>query len=226
MARGLADAGAIVGLHGRDPAKVAAATSAIPGAESVVFDLTDVGGMERAVRGFIDAHGGLDVLVCNAGLRDRQVFLETTADTLRDLLETNLVANFELLQQVAPHMIRAGRGSVILVTTNAAVRGQRRGSTYSASKGGLDALTRALAVELGRHGVRVNALSPGFFATGANEPLMSDPAVRATVDSRVPLKRWAQPHEMIGPALFLASDASSYISGQSIHVDGGMSIAA
>ena len=226
IAQALAGAGATLAVHGRDDARVRSAAARIRGSEAVVFDLNDAAAARAAVDGVVNRLGRLDVLVGNAGIRDRSAFLQTTSQGLRDVLETNLVANFELARLVSPYMLASGGGRIIFISTVGASRGPRLGSTYAASKAGLEALTRSLAVELGPLNIRVNAISPGFFATEFNEQLLKEPTVAETILKRVPLRRCGSPNEMVGPALFLASSASSYVNGQILVVDGGLTIAA
>lgn len=223
MARAFGAAGARVAVHGRDHARVSAAAARIPGAVPVVFDLTDTQRMRAEVEALAARLGRLDILVGNAGLRDRRTLLETSTETLRALVETNLVGHFELARLAVPHMLTGGGGRIIFVTTAAVQRGTRRGSTYAASKGALDALTRSLANELGGSNILVNAISPGFFATEFNTEMVKDAAIARRIERSVPQKRWGAPYEVIGAALLLASDAGSYINGQTLSVDGGLS---
>jgi len=225
IARGLADAGAVVGVHGRGESVCEAAAS-IPRAAPVAFDLRDEEAAKTAVLSFAGEHGFPDILVCSAGLRDRRTLLDSSVESLRQLLEINLVGHAGLVRLLAPHMAEKGGGSIIFVTTSTVTRAARAGATYGASKGGLDALTRALAVELAPHRIRVNAISPGFIATEFNAAMTQDPVWTTFIESRVPQGRWAAPEELVGPALFLASAASSYVTGHTLVVDGGLTIAA
>jgi len=226
MARGLAAYGAKVIVHGRNAEKVYAAVSKIDGAIPALFDLRDRDGMNSEIDRLLAEVKRIDILVCNAGQRDRREFLTTSRDTLEELLEVNLSANFELAHRLVPAMIEAKAGRILFVTSIAALQGTGRGPTYSASKGGLAAMARALAVELGEHNICVNCLAPGFFATEYNVPATQTPATIERMNKRVPLKRWGKPEEIIGAALLLASDAGSYITGQTLLLDGGMSICA
>lgn len=226
MARGLAAYGARVIIHGRNPEKVSAAVSRIPGAVAAVFDLRDREAMNSEIDRLLADFGRIDILVCNAGQRDRREFLTTSRETLEELLDINLSANFELAHRLVPGMIEARHGRILFVTSIAALQGTGRGPTYSASKGGLAAMARALAVELGEHNICVNCLAPGFFATEYNLPATQTPATIERMSKRVPLKRWGDPREMIGAALLLTSDAGSYITGQTLLLDGGMSVCA
>lgn len=224
MARGLSEAGAKVILHGRDQQRTAAAALAVPGAFPLVFDLDDSDATERGLAGCIGAVGAIDILVCNAGIRDRRPFLETSRKRFSEVLQTNLVGHFHLAQLVTKSMPTRG-GNIVFVSSIAAGRSPARGSTYASSKAALESLTRSLAVELGSHCIRVNAISPGYFATDANSGLVNEPSVVEVVKSRIPLQRWAQPAEIVGGLIFLVSDAATYVTGHTLVIDGGMSVA-
>ncbi|WP_414901179.1 SDR family oxidoreductase [Sphingomonas flavalba] len=223
VARGLAAAGATVVLHGRDPARLAAAAATLAAdgcrTDSLVADLADEAATAAAVARLVAAHGRVDILVNNAGARDRRPLAELDRAAVRRLLEVNLVAPLDLARLVAPHMPAGGR--IINITSIAGPIARAGDAAYTASKGGLAALTRALAAELGPAGITVNAVAPGYFASEANRAMVDDPAVAAHLARRTALGRWGAPAEIEGAVTFLASLAAAYVTGQVIAVDGG-----
>jgi gluconate 5-dehydrogenase len=224
MARGMAAAGALVGINGRDPKLVEEAAAVIPNAFAAPFDVTDTEAAARGIEAVVGRHGRLDCLVNNAAVRDRRAIADIAASDLRALLETNLVAPYEVSRLAAGHMERQGSGRLIFITSMVGPQTFRGDPAYVSSKGGLAALMRALAVELGPRGITANAIAPGFFLTERNAEMFATPRL-AELGRRIPLRRWGRPDELVGAAIFLASDASSYVNGHVLTVDAGLSIA-
>jgi gluconate 5-dehydrogenase len=226
IACGLAGAGARVVLHGRDEAGLEAARSMIPDASIATFDLSDPAAIVDGVAGIVALTGGVDILIGNAGMRDRRPFAEVAVEDFRALLDINLTANFVLARAVADRMIARGWGRMIFISSTAAEKSDAANVnvSYSASKGGLNAMTRALAVALGEQGITVNAISPGNIATAFNATLFAEPRYQEIVRSRLPARRFGQATDVAGAAIFLASDAGDYVTGNILTIDGGLSI--
>ena len=224
IARGMAAAGAVVGINGRHAERARAVAASIPNAFPASFDITDLKAAAAALDDIVARHGRLDCLVNNAAVRDRRPLQEIGADDFRRLLETNLVAQYELSRVAARHMATRGQGRLVFISSMVGPQSFQGDPAYVASKGGLEALMRALAVELGGKGIAAHAIAPGFFLTEVNAPFFAQPQV-VELARRIPLQRFGRPDELVGAAIFLASDAASYITGQVLTVDAGLSIA-
>ncbi len=229
MAAAMAGAGARLVLCGRDrnalEAQVAALGADGAAAREIAFDLRDRAAVEAAVRDVVQTEGRLDVLLNNAGLQHRQPLTELADDDWDRMVETNLTSCFRLARAAARHMVGRGEGRIINTASVMGPLARPTVAAYVATKGGLAALTRALAVELGPKGIACNAIAPGFFATDMTEALVADRDFAAYIEQRVPLGRWGAPEEVAGAAVFLASPAASYVNGHVLFVDGGLTAA-
>ncbi len=227
MAQGLARAGASVFLNGRDARALGRAAKALQAeglqAQALAFDVADTAAGERALRRLVRGAGRLDILVNNVGQRDRRSIDALAPEDFARLLQVDLVGAFALCRLAAPVMKEHGFGRIINVTSITADLARPGDPGYPAAKAGLEALTRALAADLGPHGITCNAISPGFFATETNQPMLDNPAVGPPYARRVPIGRWGNPDEIAGAAVFLASGAASYVNGHTLVVDGGVS---
>ncbi len=229
IARSLAAAGARVVLNGRDGARLTGPVELLVSAGLAVspaaFDVTDEASVTAAIAAIERGNGGIDILVNAAGTRHRASIEILSVDDFRAMVDDNLTASFILAKAALPGMVRRGWGRIILVTSIAGPLARAGDPAYTAAKGGLGALMRSLAVEYGAAGITVNAIAPGFFATATNEGLVADAEIAAFLARRCPLRRWGEPREIAGAAVFLASDAASYVNGHVLTVDGGLSAA-
>jgi NAD(P)-dependent dehydrogenase (short-subunit alcohol dehydrogenase family) len=225
IAVGLAEAGADLVITSRTISDVEAVAQGLTSTGRKVLPIQmevtrgeDVeAGVSRAIKHF----GKIDILVNNAGINIRKPVLELTEDDWDQTLDTNLKGCFLVAKAVGRHMVARKRGSVVnTASMMASVVHAERGA-YASSKGGLVQLTRVLAVEWAAVGVRVNAICPGPFLTELNKAILDDPEKVKYFMDRLPMKRFGAPEELVGSVVFLASDASSYITGTTIYIDGG-----
>jgi gluconate 5-dehydrogenase len=229
IARGLARAGATVVLNGRKPDALAAAARSLAdeglAAGTAVFDVTDSAAVRAAVAVIATERGGVDILVNNAGIQRRHPMVDFPESEWDEIIATNLTAPFLVSQAVLPGMIERRRGKIIHIASLMSELARPTVIPYTAAKGGVRQLTRGMAVELAQHNVQVNAIAPGYFATEMNRALLDNAEFDAWVKKRTPAGRWGQPDEIAGLAVFLASSAADYMTGQMLVMDGGMSVA-
>jgi len=229
IARGLAQAGATVALSARKPAEVEHAAEKLRGegfrAATSVFDVTDRAAIRTAVEKLLAEHGAIDILFNNAGIQRRGPMVDFASADWDAVIATNLSAPFLVSQAVLPSMIARKRGKIVHVASLMSELARPNVIPYTAAKGGVRQLTRGMAVELAPHNIQVNAIAPGYFATEMNTALLADAQFTAWVNKRTPAGRWGDPPEIAGLAVFLASPASDYVTGQILFIDGGMSVA-
>ena len=229
IARGMAAAGARVILNGRNADALAGAASVLAGEglrdEVALFDVTDARAVNDGVAAVVRRIGKIDVLVNNAGIQRRHLLVDFPQKEWDEIIATNLTAPYVVSQAVMPDMIAQRRGKIIHIASLLSEFARPSVVPYTAAKGGIRQLTRGMAVELAEHNIQVNAIAPGYFATEMNRALLDNPTFDAWVKQRTPARRWGEPDEIAGLAVFLASPAADYITGQMIMIDGGMSVA-
>ena len=223
IAEGYLEAGARVIINGRDAEAVEATVKAL-GANAVAapFDVTDRAAVEAGVARIEQKIGPIDILVNNAGMTKRFPFTEFPEEDWRQILATNLDSVFFVTQSVARRMIPRGRGKIVNTCSVMSELGRPTIAAYVASKGAVKMLTKSMCSEFAKHGITANGIGPGYFATELNMTLVNDEKFSAWVCARTPAGRWGKVEELQGAAIFLASDASSYVNGHILFVDGGM----
>jgi gluconate 5-dehydrogenase len=227
MAQALAEAGASVVLNGRDNHALgeAAATLNEAGhvAKAVAFDVTSEDSVGDAVDYIEHSLGPIHILINNAGMQFRSPLEDFPADRFDQVLTTNLTSVFTVGQAVARHMITRRSGKIINVCSLLSNVSRPSVAPYAASKAAVANLTRGMAVDWAKHGLNVNGIAPGYFLTEMNTALSQDEAFNSWIEQRTPMGRWGQPDELGGAAVFLASDASRFVNGHILYVDGAFS---
>jgi NAD(P)-dependent dehydrogenase (short-subunit alcohol dehydrogenase family) len=226
MAEGLAAAGASIVIWGRNAARNASATEAIASHGRPVLALTvDVGDEQQVVDAFVEtvaAHGQVDAVFANAGIgAGGTPFADMTTDEWRAIFRINMDGVFWTFREAVGHMKSRGSGSLVVTSSVSADFGFPRGEHYSATKAGVRALIQGIAVEYGRYGIRANAVSPGWVVTGMTDGFIEEDRFEANVKPRIPIGRWGRPSDFAGIAVYLASDASTWHTGDTITIDGG-----
>ncbi|MGV1873457.1 MULTISPECIES: SDR family oxidoreductase [Agrobacterium] len=223
LAKGLAEAGASIVLNGRDETKLKAATEGFdtPVAK-LPFDATDHQAAREAVDRFETETGAIDILVNNAGMQYRSALEDFPSDAFERLLRTNVSSVFNVGQAVARHMIARGKGKIINIASVQTALARPGIAPYTATKGAVGNLTKGMATDWAKHGLQCNAIAPGYFDTPLNAVLVSDETFSAWLEKRTPAGRWGRVEELVGACIFLSSDASSFVNGHTLYVDGGI----
>ena len=190
------------------------------GALELKADVTDPGAVEEAFKAAEEAHGPVEVLVANAGITADTLLLRMSEDDWSDVIETNLTGSFRLAKRAAKGMLRLKRGRIVFVSSVVGLLGSPGQVNYAASKAGLVGMARSIARELGSRGITANVVAPGYVETDMTAVLTDDQ--KQAIKTQVPLGRYAQPEEVAGTVLWLASPAAAYVTGAVIPVDGGL----
>ncbi len=227
LARGLAEAGANIAAVARTAADLEETIAEVKElgvrAHAIQADLTESGAAERIVSETVDHLGGLHILVNNAGMNIRSKALDVTEEEWDRVVDLDLKATFFLTQAAGRYMVDQRYGRIVNIASVGGLVALRTGVAYGASKAGVVHMTRVLTLEWSRQGVCINTIAPWYFRTPLTEKLLDDPQYVEEILSRTPMGRVGNMEDLIGPTIFLASDAAAYISGQTIAVDGGMS---
>ena len=226
LARGLAGAGAEIILNGRDQAKLATAQQELGDegvtVHSLAFDATDHGAVRPAVDGFEAEVGAIDILINNAGMQHRTELHNFPPDAFERLLQTNIASVFHVGQAVARHMIARKGGKIINIASAQTALARPGIAPYTATKGAVGNLTKGMATDWAQYGLNCNAIAPGYFDTPLNAALVADPDFSTWLAKRTPAGRWGTVEELVGAAVFLSSDAASFVNGHILYVDGGI----
>ena len=226
LAQGLAEAGAAVILNSRQPDAVTQAVGKLQAlglnARGAAFDVAEQASVDAAFEGFDRDGLSIDILVNNAGIQHRQPMLELSLEDWNRVINTNLTAAFMVGRAAARRMVDRGLGGKIInIGSLTSEAGRATVAPYTVAKGGIKMLSKAMAAEWAQFNIQANSIGPGYILTDMNEALVNNPSFDAWVKSSNPAQRWGRPEELVGTAIFLASEASSYVNGQIIYVDGG-----
>ncbi|MAZ19268.1 MAG: gluconate 5-dehydrogenase [Ahrensia sp.] len=226
LARGLMAVGAEIVLNGRDRAKLddaAASLRSDGGAvHTLAFDVTEHTAARDAIDGFEAGTGQIDILVNNAGMQFRTPLEDFPVEKFEQLMQTNIASVFHVGQAVARHMIARGAGKIVNICSVQTALARPGIAPYTMTKGAVANLTKGMATDWARHGLQCNGLAPGYFDTPLNAALVADANFSAWLEKRTPAGRWGKVEELVGACIFLSSDASSFVNGTIVYVDGGI----
>jgi gluconate 5-dehydrogenase len=226
LAEGLAGAGAEIILNGRDRTKLESAVASLREKGFQVygfdFDVTSQEGVAAAISKIESDVGPIDILVNNAGMQFRTPLEDFPPEKFRELMRVNVESAFLVGQAVARHMIKRGRGKIINICSVQSELGRAGIAPYTATKGAVKMLTKGMSADWAKYGIQVNAIGPGYFRTPLNQALVDNPEFSSWLEKRTPAGRWGEVSELVGAAIFLASEASSFVNGHILYVDGGI----
>lgn len=226
FAEGLAERGATVVLNGRDQAKMDDAVKQMKAKKLNVhgfaFDITDTKSVNDAIESIVKQMDRIDILVNNAGINLRAPLHEFNDDDWDKVIGINLTGTYKVSKAVAPFMIKQKKGKIINIGSMQSELGRPTIAPYAASKGGVKMLTKGMAVDWAKFNIQVNGIGPGYFKTAMTKPLYENPDFDLWLCSRTPSNRWGETRELLGALFFLSSEASNYVNGQMIYVDGGL----
>ena len=225
LAKGLAEHGAAVILNGSDPGKIEVAAAELSATghkvSTAIFDVTSAEAVRTGIEA-IEGEGPIDILINNAGMQFRTPLEDFPVDRWEQLLTTNISSVFYVGQAVARHMITRGRGKIINIASVQSELARPGIAPYTATKGAVKNLTRGMCADWAKHGLQVNAIAPGYFKTPLNQALVDSAEFSGWLEKRTPAARWGNVEELVGAAVFLSSEASSFVNGHTLYVDGGI----
>jgi len=228
LIKGLGESGAELVVNGRTADKVEKAVASLRetglAAEGSIFDVVDSAAVEAEVARIEKDIGPIDIVVNNAGMQYRMPLEEFPDDKWQQILQTNVTGVFNVGKAVAKRMIPRKRGKIINIASVMSELARPTIAPYTATKGAVRNLTRGMCADWAKHGIQINAIAPGFFRTEMNTALSENPEFTAWLEKRTPTGRWGDVKELVGAAVFLASDASSFVNGHTLYVDGGMTV--
>ncbi len=226
FAQAFAENGAKVIINGRNRDSLEEAKKKMQEFSNIVhtatFDVFDEEAVEREMKIIEKSTGPVDVLINNAGIQRRAPLEELALNDWEEVLKVNLSGAFIVSKSVAKNMIKQKKGKIINTCSLMSELGRNTTGAYAAAKGGLKMLTKAMSVEWAKHNIQINGIGPGYFATEMTKKLVEDEKFDAWIKGRTPAGRWGDPEELCGTALYLASEASNFVNGQIIYVDGGL----
>ena len=227
MAKGLGEAGATLLITGTNPDRMEKALAEYRSdgfaAHGFIFDVTDESAAKRNIDQIESEIGSIDILVNNAGIIKRVPLKDMDVEDFRRVLDVDLTGAFIMAKQVVRYMIPRNQGKIINICSMMTELGRDTVGAYASAKGGLKMLTRTMATEWARHNIQSNGIGPGYFATEQTEPIRKDGhPFNDFIISRTPAGRWGDPEDLAGSAVFLASNASNFVNGHIIYVDGGI----
>tara|TARA_B100001094_G_C17944213_1_gene677205 strand:- start:28 stop:798 length:771 start_codon:yes stop_codon:yes gene_type:complete len=225
LAKGLDAAGAEIILNGRNKDKLDQAAKSLTPKHNLYqlsFDVTDQNETNKAINKFENEIGPIEILINNAGMQYRTPLEDFPVDMFEQLLKTNISSVFNVSQAVARHMIKRSSGKIINIASVQTSLARPGIAPYTATKGAVGNLTKGMATDWAKYGLQCNAIAPGYFDTPLNAALVSDKDFTAWLEKRTPAGRWGEVEELVGASIFLSSNASNFVNGHTLYVDGGI----
>ena len=225
LANGLAEAGSDIILNGRNVKKLKKSVESINTKQMIFqlcFDVTDYEQVRQSIDKFEKEIRPIDILINNAGMQFRTPLEDFPPEKFEELFKTNVSSVFNVSQVVAKHMIKRGEGKIINIASVQTLLARPGIAPYTATKGAVGNITKGMATDWAKYGIQCNAIAPGYFDTPLNAALVSDNEFTAWLKKRTPAGRWGEVHELVGAGIFLSSEASNFVNGHTLYVDGGI----